>query len=51
VVTFLLCSLGIAVLAVRLGRLLTPAQARPSLGRSRVVAQGSATAEPASART
>ncbi|MFF4209052.1 MFS transporter [Streptomyces sp. NPDC001796] len=51
VVTFLLCSLGITVLAVRLGRLLTPAQNRPSLGRSRVVAQGSASAEPASART
>ncbi|GHK03801.1 MFS transporter [Streptomyces sp. Y2F8-2] len=51
VVTFLLCSLGITVLAVRLGRLLTPAQNRPSLGRSRVVAQGGTSAEPASART
>ncbi|MGW5610501.1 MFS transporter [Streptomyces sp. NPDC003753] len=51
VMTFLLCSLGITVLAVRLGRLLTPAQNRPSLGRSRVVAQGGTSAEPASART
>ncbi|POX49486.1 MFS transporter [Streptomyces sp. Ru72] len=51
VVTFLLCSLGITVLAVRLGRLLTPAQNRPSSARSRVVAQGGASAEPASART
>ncbi|MFJ8360813.1 MFS transporter [Streptomyces sp. NPDC093984] len=50
VVTFLLCSLGVTVLAVRLGRLLTPAQNQPSLGRSRVVAQGGASAEPASAR-
>ncbi|GAA3896902.1 MFS transporter [Streptomyces sp. NPDC003631] len=38
VVTFLLFSLGITFLAVRLGRSLTPAQNHPS--RSRVVAQG-----------
>ncbi|GAA3766816.1 MFS transporter [Streptomyces chiangmaiensis] len=38
VVTFLLFSLGITVLAVRLGRRLTPVQNHPA--RSRVVAQG-----------
>jgi MFS family permease len=48
VVAFLLCSLGVTVLAVRLGRLLTPAQNQPGR-RSRVVAQGGA-AEPAAAR-
>ncbi|MFC3573277.1 MDR family MFS transporter [Streptomyces yaanensis] len=50
VVTFLLFSLGITVLALRLERLLTPVQNQPSLGRSRVVAQGGAATEPASAR-
>jgi MFS family permease len=50
IAAFLLCSLGITVLAVRLGRLLTPVQNQPSLGRSRVVAQGGASAEAASAR-
>lgn len=39
VVTFLLFSLGITFLAVRLGRRLTPAQNLPSSARSRVVAQ------------
>ncbi|MEU6221704.1 MFS transporter [Streptomyces sp. NPDC047022] len=39
VVTFLLFSLGITFLAVRLGRRLTPAQNLPSAARSRVVAQ------------
>jgi dipeptide/tripeptide permease len=48
VVAFLLCSLGVTVLAVRLGRLLTPTQNQPGR-RSRVVAQGGA-AEPAAAR-
>ncbi|MEU1414984.1 MFS transporter [Streptomyces sp. NPDC005731] len=38
VMTFLLFSLGITFLAIRLGRSLTPAQNQPS--RSRVVAQG-----------
>ncbi|KAF3469670.1 MFS transporter [Streptomyces sp. Tu 3180] len=42
VVTFLLFSLGISVLAVRLGRQLTDVQDHPSAARSRVVAQGSA---------
>ena len=46
VVTFLLFSLGITVLALRLGRRLTPVQDQPSLVRSRVVAQGGAAAEP-----
>ncbi|MCW7947044.1 membrane protein [Streptomyces hygroscopicus] len=40
IVTFLVCSLGIIVLALRLGRQLTPAQNQPSHARSRVVAQG-----------
>ncbi|GAA3498950.1 MFS transporter [Streptomyces prasinosporus] len=44
VVTFLLFSLGISVLAVRLGRRLTDVQDHPSAARSRVVAQGSASA-------
>ncbi|MER7050222.1 MFS transporter [Streptomyces jumonjinensis] len=40
IVTFVLFSLGITVLAVRLGRQLTPVQNQPSLGAvSRVVAQ------------
>lgn len=42
VVVFLLFSLGITVLALRLGRLLTEAQDHPSAARSRVVAQGGA---------
>ncbi|MFD9909019.1 MFS transporter [Streptomyces sp. NPDC059063] len=40
VVTFLLFSLGITVLALRLGKRLTPAQNHPYLQKSRVVAQG-----------
>ncbi len=43
VVTFLLFSLGISVLAVRLGRQLTAAQDQPWSARSRVVAQGGPT--------
>ncbi|MFF3513832.1 MFS transporter [Streptomyces sp. NPDC002573] len=50
VVTFLLFSLGITVLAIRLGRRLTPAQNQPSRARSLVVAQGGPSTEPASAR-
>ncbi|MET9253882.1 MFS transporter [Streptomyces sp. NPDC048182] len=42
VVAFLLCSLGITWLAIRLGRLLTDVQNQPSLARSRVVTQGGA---------
>lgn len=49
IVTFLLCSLGITFLALRLGRLLTPVQNQPS-ARSRVVAQGGAAAGHATAR-
>ncbi|MFJ4829910.1 MFS transporter [Streptomyces sp. NPDC088747] len=49
VVTFLLFSLGITYLAIRLGRQLTPVQDQPSLARSRVVAQGGATAAPVGA--
>ncbi|MEV8597449.1 MFS transporter [Streptomyces sp. NPDC052012] len=49
VVIFLLFSLGITVLAVRLGRQLTQVQDHPSAARSRVVAQGSASAEQAPA--
>ncbi|WP_171119260.1 MULTISPECIES: MFS transporter [Streptomyces] len=45
IVTFLLFSLGITVLAVRLGRQLTEAQDQPWLARSRVVTRGGA-AEP-----
>ncbi|MFI0241612.1 MFS transporter [Streptomyces sp. NPDC016845] len=48
IVTFLLFSLGITALALRLGKRLTPIQDQPSLAGSRVVAQGSpahATAE------
>ncbi|MGW2933566.1 MFS transporter [Streptomyces sp. NPDC001156] len=47
VVTFLLCSLGITFLAIRLGRRLTPAQDQASSARSLVVAQGGASMEPA----
>lgn len=46
VVTFLLFSLGITYLALRLGRQLTAVQDRPWVGRSRVVARGGAAAEP-----
>nr|WP_219690710.1 MFS transporter [Streptomyces anatolicus] len=50
IVTFVLFSLGITVLAVRMGRQLTPVQNQPSLAKSQVVAQGGpATAEPATA--
>ncbi|MFE6483396.1 MFS transporter [Streptomyces sp. NPDC057757] len=49
VVTFLLFSLGITYLAIRLGRQLTPVQDQPSLARSRVVAQGGPTAAPVGA--
>lgn len=49
IVTFLLCSLGVTFLAIRLGRLLTPVQNQPS-ARSRVVAQGGAAAGRAAAR-
>jgi hypothetical protein len=45
VVTFLLFSLGITFLAVRLGRQLTPVQNQPSVGRSRVVARGAEASE------
>ncbi|MFF3918919.1 MFS transporter [Streptomyces sp. NPDC001852] len=46
VVTFLAFSLGISVLALRLGRRLTPVQDRPWLARgTRVVARGGAPAE------
>ncbi|MER7965461.1 MDR family MFS transporter [Streptomyces sp. WAC8370] len=45
IVAFLLFSLGITVLAVRLGRQLTDVQNQPSLARSRVVTQGGASAE------
>jgi MFS family permease len=50
VVTFLLCSLGITFLAIRLGRRLTPAQDQASSARSLVVAQGGASMEPAATR-
>ncbi|WP_250404470.1 MFS transporter [Streptomyces cellostaticus] len=50
IVTFLLFSLGITVLALRLGRRLTPAQDQPwASARSRVVARGAA-AEPVAAQ-
>jgi dipeptide/tripeptide permease len=45
VVTFLLFSLGITCLAVRLGRQLTAVQDQPWLAKSRVVARGGASAE------
>ncbi|MEU9338028.1 MFS transporter [Streptomyces sp. NPDC048290] len=44
VVTFLLFSLGISVLALRLGRRLTEVQDQPWLARSQVVLRGGATA-------
>ncbi|MGA4841013.1 MFS transporter [Streptomyces sp. G45] len=40
IVTFLLFSLGITVLALRLGKRLTPAQNHPYAQKSRIVAQG-----------
>ncbi|MGW0992539.1 MFS transporter [Streptomyces sp. NPDC002520] len=47
IVTFLLFSLGITVLALRLGRRLTVAQDQPwAATKSRVVARGTAAAEP-----
>ncbi|MEU5078066.1 MULTISPECIES: MFS transporter [Streptomyces] len=50
IVTFLLFSLSITVLALRLGRRLTAVQDRPWTGReSRVVSRGQATAEPVTA--
>ncbi len=50
IVTFLLFSLGISVLAIRLGKRLTVAQDQPWLAaRSRVVARGGAPAESVSA--
>ncbi|MGV9252093.1 MFS transporter [Streptomyces sp. NPDC003697] len=49
IVTFLLFSLGISVLALRLGRRLTAVQDHPWAARSRVVARGAATTEPAAA--
>ncbi|MFJ8199225.1 MFS transporter [Streptomyces sp. NPDC096152] len=49
VVTFLLFSLGISVLALRLGRRLTAVQDHPWGARSRVVARGGAAAEPVAA--
>ncbi|MFE7839846.1 MFS transporter [Streptomyces sp. NPDC057474] len=45
IVTFLLFSLGITVLALRLGRQLSGVQDQPSSARSRVVARGGAAAE------
>ncbi|MEV6758376.1 MFS transporter [Streptomyces sp. NPDC051214] len=47
IVTFLLFSLGITVLAVRLGRQLTPLQNQPYVAKSRVVAQGAPEPVPA----
>ncbi|MFF4591066.1 MFS transporter [Streptomyces sp. NPDC001388] len=49
IVTFLLFSLGITFLAVRLGRQLTPVQDQPWLVRNRVVAKGGAVVEPVAA--
>lgn len=46
IVTFLLFSLGISYLAVRLGQRLTVAQDQPWLVRNRVVAKGGALSEP-----
>lgn len=50
VVTFLLFSLGITFLAVRLGRQLTPVQNQPSAAGSRVVARGGEASEAVSAK-
>ncbi len=49
VVTFLLFSLGISVLALRLGRALSSVQDHPWAARTRVVARGGAAAEPVTA--
>ncbi|EMF26184.1 MFS transporter [Streptomyces pseudogriseolus] len=49
IVVFLLFSLGITVLALRLGRQLTAVQDQPSAAGSRVVAQGGAEQAPARA--
>ncbi|MEU9548686.1 MFS transporter [Streptomyces werraensis] len=49
IVVFLLFSLGITVLALRLGRRLTAVQDRPSAAGSRVVAQGGTEQAPAPA--
>lgn len=49
VVTFLLFSLGITWLALKLGRRLTPTQDQPWLARNRVVARGGAQVESVSA--
>ncbi|NEA50617.1 MFS transporter [Streptomyces sp. SID10815] len=49
VVAFLLFALGVTVLALRLGRVLTVAQDHPWAARSRVVARGGAAAEPVAA--
>ncbi|MET8894844.1 MFS transporter [Streptomyces albogriseolus] len=49
IVVFLLFSLGITVLALRLGRQLTAVQDQPSAAGSRVVAQGGAEQAPAPA--
>jgi hypothetical protein len=45
IVAFLLFSLGITVLALRLGRQLTQAQDQPWAARSRVVSRGGSAAE------
>ncbi|PAZ09319.1 MFS transporter [Streptomyces sp. SA15] len=50
IVTFLLFSLGISVLALRLGRHLTDVQDKPALANSRVVAGSGASAEPMAAQ-
>ncbi|GAA2349230.1 MFS transporter [Streptomyces kunmingensis] len=49
IVTFLLFSLGITALALRLGKRLTPVQNQPSLAGSRVVMQSSPAPAPAEA--
>ncbi|MEU2285341.1 MFS transporter [Streptomyces sp. NPDC013178] len=49
IVVFLLFSLGITLLAVRLGRQLTALQDQPWSARNRVVARGGAAAEPVAA--
>ncbi len=49
IVVFLLFSLGITVLALRLGRRLTAVQDQPSAAGSRVVAQGGTEQAPAPA--
>ena len=47
VMTFVLSSLGITLLAIRLGRHLTVVQDKPWPARNRVVSRGTAAAEPA----